>query len=71
MQLVKKRCFSRYLVIAALLLLAGAFSLLVPTVAAAATSNSLEITGDGVTISTTYTMDQLKEMKQTQNVYSA
>lgn len=55
---------------AALLLLAGSFSLLVPG-AAAAISDSLEITGDGVTNPATYTLDQLKAMEQTQNVYSA
>lgn len=71
MHVVKKKRFSRFLLtIIGLLLLAGAFSL-VPGVAMADPSNSLEICGDGVTSPATFSLSQLQAMEQHQQVYSA
>jgi hypothetical protein len=50
-------------------LLAGVLNLMSSSAVLAA-SDSLEVTGDGVLNPTTYTLDQLKEMKQHRCVYS-
>jgi len=52
-----------------ILLLAAAFNLTVPAAALAA-SDSLEITGDGVTDPVTFTREELEKMEQHQYLYS-
>ncbi len=67
----KKKWFYKFIInILGMLLLVGTFNLMSPT-AALALSDSLEITGDGVTTSVTFTLEQLEKMKQHQYVYSA
>lgn len=72
MQVIKKKWFCRCIItVLGLLLLAGSFNLAIPGMAVAEPSDSLEITGDGVTNPTIFTIAELKDMKQTQQVYSA
>jgi hypothetical protein len=72
MQMIKKKWCCRFIVtILSLLLLAGSFNLVIPGVAVAEPSNSLEICGDGVTNPTTFTLTQLQAMDQYQQIYSA
>jgi len=67
----KKKWFNSFVItILGMLLLFGTFSLVLPSAVLAA-SNSLEITGDGVTNPVTFTLDELEEMKQYRYVYSA
>ncbi|KAF1085778.1 hypothetical protein SPSYN_00507 [Sporotomaculum syntrophicum] len=66
----KKWFYSFMITFFGMLLLFGMFSLVQPS-AALATSDSLEITGDGVTNPVTFTSEELEEMKQYQYVYSA
>ncbi|MGR6836652.1 S-layer homology domain-containing protein [Syntrophomonas erecta] len=69
---VKKRGFYRILaVFLGLFLLAGSFNLAAPMVALAEPTDSLEISGDGVTNPTTFTLAELQAMDQHQRVYSA
>ena len=57
MQILKKKWCCRLIVTAlSLLLLTGSFNLMIPGVAIAEPSNSLEITGDGVTKPVTFTL---------------
>ena len=71
MQAVKKKLFNKFLMtVLGLLLLVAAFNLTVPTAVLAA-SDTLEITGDGVTAPVKLTLAQLKEMDQDQYLYSA
>jgi len=71
MQIGKNRCLSRLLVtVLGLLLLVGLFSLVVPGIVLAEPSDSLEITGDGVTNPITLTLADLQAMDQHQQVYS-
>lgn len=69
MQGVKWRRFSGYFVIVLALVLVGTFSLMLPATAPAV-SDSLEITGDGVTNPITFTLEELEKMEQHQCVYS-
>ncbi len=72
MQILKKKWCCRLIVTAlSLLLLTGSFNLMIPGVAIAEPSNSLEITGDGVTKPVTFTLAELQAMDQHQQVYSA
>ncbi len=67
----KKKWFNSFVItILGMLLLFGTFSLVLPSAVLAA-SDSLEITGDGVTNPVTFTLDELEEMKQYRYVYSA
>lgn len=67
----KKRWFFRFVMtVLGMLFLSGALSLTVPAAVLAA-SDSLEITGDGVTFPLSLTLEELKEMDQEQYVYSA
>jgi hypothetical protein len=65
----KSRLGKFMLAVLGILLLAAAVSLIVPTIALAA-SDSLEITGDGVTTPMTLTLEELEEMEQHQELYS-
>jgi len=56
--------------IPALLLLTASFYLTAPAVALAIQSDSLEITGDGVTTPVTFTLAKLEAMEQYEHVYS-
>jgi hypothetical protein len=71
MQAFKKKWFNRLLMtVLGLLLLAGLFDLTAPPLALAETSDTLEITGDGVKTPMTFTLAQLEAMEQYQHVYS-
>ncbi len=72
MQAIKKKWYCRFIITAlSLLLLTVSFNLVIPGVAIAEPSDTLEITGDGVTKPITFTLDQLRAMDQHQQVYSA
>jgi hypothetical protein len=65
----KSGCGRLAAVVMILLLLAAAFHLAAPAVALAA-SDSLEITGKGVTNPVTFTREELEDMEQQQELYS-
>lgn len=72
MQAANRKWFCRLLVTTlGLLLLVGSFYLVAPSAALAEPSDSLEITGDGVTNPRMFTLAELQAMEQFQNVYSA
>lgn len=72
MQIVKKNWCCRFIItVLSLILLAISLNLVIPGVVIAESSQLLEITGDGVTNPTTFTLSQLQQMQQVQNVYSA
>ncbi len=66
---VKPRFYRLIMVIFSMILMAGVFSL-ISSAPVQAASDSLEITGDGVTNPATFTLDQLKDMEQCQYLYS-
>ncbi|MGI6307772.1 MAG: stalk domain-containing protein [Dethiobacteria bacterium] len=71
MQTEGKRRFCRLMPVFLLILLtAVTFNLMMPTATLAAPSETLEISGDGVTNPITFTREQLEGMKQHQEVYS-
>lgn len=71
-QTVRNKWLNKLLTtVLAIVLLAGALNLTAPATAFAEPSNSLEITGDGVTTPVTLTLAQLEAMEQYQHVYSA
>ena len=72
MQAVKKKWCCRFIItVLSILLLAGSFNLVIPGVAVAKPSDSLEIYGNGVASPVTFTMAQLQAMDQHQQVYSS
>ncbi len=71
MQISKGKRLHRLLPIFLFILLAAfTLNLMMPATTFAAPSNTLEITGDGVTNPITFTREQLEGMKQHQEVYS-
>jgi hypothetical protein len=71
MQISKRMRLHRFMPICLFILLAAfTLNLMMPIMAIAAPSNTLEITGDGVTNPITFTRKQLEGMKQHQEVYS-
>lgn len=71
MQIGKRMRFQGYMpIFLCMLLIAITFNILMPITVSANPSNTLEITGDGVTNPITFTREQLEEMKQHQEVYS-
>jgi hypothetical protein len=72
MRAIKRTWYGRFLIFVLGLLLVGSCSLAAPTTVLAAPSDSLEITGDGVTNPVTFTREELQGMKeQKQLTYSA
>lgn len=67
---VNRKWFYRFLITILSLLLIGSVNLIQPTVAVADPSDSIEIMGDGVTNSITFSRAELEDMKQYQHVYS-
>src|SRR5690554_3469664 len=66
----KRRLQGPMLIFLYMLLVVVTFNVLMPVTALATPSNTLQITGDGVTNPITFTREQLGEMKQEQEVYS-
>ncbi len=71
LSLKRKFCRKSIIFFIGIMFLANAMNILLPGIAEAEPSESLEILGDGVSQPTLFTLEQLQEMEQVQKVYSA
>lgn len=71
MRIIKNRFVSGLLVSVLTILAVASLSIMGPIDAFAAAEDLLEITGDGVANPSSFNLDQLEEMQQSQHVYSA
>ena len=72
MPTLKNKCWRKSMILVmGLLFLANSLNILMPGMAGAEPSESLEILGDGISQPALFTLEQLQEKEQTQQVYSA